>query len=116
MQINLDNKNITVIVTVDGSKEAIQSIVDHASSGLSIFKKFNGFIGGATHLNDSGTRVVQYLQWRDEASHSSCMNDPIWSHTQSSKDFMALVKTGAIEMKVDIFKVVNVADSDTEQD
>lgn len=63
MLVDDANTGCTVIVTVDGEMKDIESVIDHASEGLSKFNEFDGFIAGATHISNGRNRIIQYLQW-----------------------------------------------------
>jgi len=96
----------TVIVTVDGTVEAIAEVMEHAADGLSRFAGFGGFVAGATHVDAGGTRVVQYLQWTSAAAHEACMADPSWSQDPGSRRFMDRMAAG--DLAVDV-RTVSVA-------
>ena len=66
----------TVIVTVDAECDIIPELETHAREGLARFAELDGFVSGALHKSTDGTRLIQYLQWRDEAAHLACMHDP----------------------------------------
>ncbi len=99
--IKADNELCTVIVTVDGTAEAIARILDHATEGLSAFAGFKGFRGGATHRSSDGRRLVQYLQWDSEADHLACIGDPCWDKSPSSRQFKDMMEVGdiAVDMR-----------------
>ena len=106
MVVDSSNSNCTVIVTVEGEVKDIESVLDHASSGLARFGEFDGFIAGATHVSDERNRIVQYLQWTNKKAHEDCMNDSSWEQLESSQHFMELMKNGVIKVNVQTFKVV----------
>jgi hypothetical protein len=107
MRIDPKNTNCTVIVTVDGDSQAISSVTDHASSGLDRFAAFPGYIAGATHLSEDGSRIIQYLQWQSKEAHEACMNDPSWDDDEGSRHFIELMGTGAIKVSVGVFDVID---------
>ena len=115
MRIDGKNNVCTVIVTVDGDRQAIAGAAEHASAGLQQFKAFAGFLGGAAHLSSDGRRLVQYLQWRDEASHLACMNDPRWANSQSSRLFMQRVEEGRLKLHVGVYRVTGLTSCETNQ-
>jgi quinol monooxygenase YgiN len=92
MQIRTDAH--TVIVTVDADPGSMASIREHAASGLEAFAAFDGFLGGALHVSADGRRLVQFLQWHDEATYMACRNDTGWDDLESTRCFMELVNTG----------------------
>ena len=55
-----------VIVTVDADAAIMPELEAHARYGLEQFRDFKGFVSGALHMNDDGTRLVQYLRWQTE--------------------------------------------------
>ena len=105
MQIHTNTPCCTVIVTVDGSNAAIAAVLAHATSGLERFADHDGFLAGATHLSQDGTRIVQYLQWRDEAAYTACMASPAWESIPSSRDFMHMMARGEIAVDARVFGV-----------
>ena len=107
MTVDHKSSACTVIVTVDGLKDDIIAVLNHASQGLEVFANFDGFVAGATHLSDNGRRIVQYLQWDSKDSHEYCMKDPLWEDLDSGKMFMQLMRAGAIQVDVQTFEVVN---------
>lgn len=107
MNIESTNDYCTVIVTVDGEATDIESVLDHASDGLNLFEKFNGFISGATHISDDRKRIIQYLQWENKESHEACLADSSWSKLESSKHFIELMETGTIKVIVKTYLVIN---------
>ena len=100
MEIDAEGRLCTVVVTVDGDEAAIAEALEHARAGLRAFAAFDGFVAGATHVSADGTRIVQYLQWRREADHLACMNDPSWAESPSSRRFMEQARNGALSVKV----------------
>lgn len=105
MKIQPNSPYCTVVVLVSGDPEAIRSVLDHAIQGPALFSEFAGFIGGSTHVAEDGTRILQYLQWRDKASHEDCLRDPKWASFPSSVHFMALVESGDIQVEVKTYTV-----------
>lgn len=106
MKIETGQGNCTVIVTVDGSEKAVSTALEHASQGLTKFADFDGFIGGATHLSVDGCRLVQYLQWKDEASHTACINDPSWEQDPLSRRFQEMAAQRDLTVDVRIYRVM----------
>ncbi len=96
----------TVIVTVDTESDVMPELEDHARAGLAAFAELDGFISGALHRSTDRSRLVQYLQWRDEAAHLACMNDPRWDDLPSTNRFMEIVNSGQAVMNVGVFDVV----------
>ena len=105
MLVDVANTICTVIVTVDGKMKDIESVIDHASEGLSKFSEFDGFIAGATHISNERNRMIQYLQWINKEAYAACMNDASWEVLDSSKHFISLMKTGAIKVNVQTYEV-----------
>ncbi len=108
MHISTDRDVCTVIVTVDGEGDAMNEALTHAAAGLEDFAQFDGFVSGATHISTGGSRIVQYLQWQTQAHHESCMQDPRWGESESSRRFMELVGDGTLTISVNVFDVVAV--------
>lgn len=52
----------TVVVTVDSTAEVLDDLGAHVRAGLERFDDDEGFISGALHVINDGTRLVQYLQ------------------------------------------------------
>ena len=106
MEIRPSQRLCTVIVTLDAAPETMVELESHARDGLARFAKFDGFVAGALHKSADGTRLVQYLQWRDEAAHLAFMHDPIWHEIPSTRRFMDVVESGKASMKVGVFDVI----------
>ena len=99
----------TVIVTVDAECDIIPELETHAREGIARFAELDGFVSGALHKSTDGTRLIQYLQWRDEAAHLACMHDPRWDALPSTKRFMEIVSSDQATMKVGVFDVIALA-------
>jgi hypothetical protein len=100
----------TVIVTVRGAPAEIDAVARHAAAGLERFARNPGFIAGATHVAEDRATVIQYLQWASRREHEACMADPAWEDDPSSLHFMALMRSGAIDVGVSVVDVVAVVD------
>ena len=96
----------TVIVTVDADPEIVTEMEKHARDGLMLFADFDGFVSGALHRSADGGRLVQYLQWRSEADHRTCMNDPRWDTFGSTQRFMERIASGEARIDVRVYGVV----------
>ena len=92
--MNVDPSAHTVIVTVDSDPGSMASIMRHAAAGLETFATYDGFLGGALQVSADGRRLVQYLQWRDEAAYVACRDDAAWDDLESTRRFMGLVSVG----------------------
>lgn len=101
----------TVIVTVDGEREALAFATRHAADGIEKLANFPGFVAGATHIRDDGGKLVQYLQWTSEAAHKACMDDKSWEADPSSQKFMRLVGSGALNIDVGVYTLSRVVDA-----
>ena len=99
----------TVIVTVDASADLMPELEEHARHGLEVFSSFEGFVSGALHRSSDGTRLIQYLQWRDESAHRACVNDARWDELPSAKRFMDIVNSGQAAMHVGVFDVLAIS-------
>jgi hypothetical protein len=108
-----DHRGLTVVVTVDLAPDADATVMDdlvaHAENGLSRFAQWEGFVGGKLHRSRDGTRLIQYLQWRDEAAYRLCMDDPIWDAVPTTAGFFHHLKTGAARIDERFFDVVMTA-------
>jgi hypothetical protein len=113
--IHPDSSLCTVIVTVDAPSRVLPELERHAKDGLRRFRDFEGFIGGALHRSDDGTRLVQYLQWRSEQDHLACMNDPRWDAEPSARRFMELAQEGTATVDVRTYDVVAAEDTTPEE-
>jgi quinol monooxygenase YgiN len=100
----------TVIVTVDAEPDAMADLEAHAREGLRQFARAAGFVRGALHKSTDGRRLVQYLQWRSEADHHACMNDPRWEDAPTTRRFMELIDSGRATMDVRIYDVTAVVE------
>ena len=98
----------TVVVTVDADPEVIMDMESHARRGLGWFARFEGFVSGALHKSTDGGRLIQYLQWRSEADHLACMNDPRWDEEESTRSFLEHVVSGRATMDVRIYDVIAI--------
>lgn len=102
----------TVIVTVDAASQVIAELEAHARYGLARFPDFAGFVAGALHRSTGtgadGARLVQYLQWKTEADHLACVNDPRWDELPSTARFMELVASGQATIDVRTYDVLAV--------
>ncbi len=105
MKVDHENALCTVIVTVDGAPDAIRTATRHASEGLAHFAAFDGFVAGATHVSTDGRRIVQYLQWENEAAHAACISDSIWDELESSRLFMGMIGRDELSIDVRIYQV-----------
>ena len=110
MEIDRNNNNCTVIVSVDGDVKDIESVLNHVTSGLDLFNEFDGFIAGATHLSEDGTRIIQYLNWKNKQAHKRCTEDPRWFEHEPSRHFIDLMKSGKIKVKAEIFNIQKVVE------
>lgn len=99
----------TVIVTLDAPAEVLGELKRHAEVGLDRFPGYPGFVGGALHLSDDGTRLVQYLQWRTEEEYLACANDPSWDELPSTGLFMEAWESGRAAVDARAFSVERVS-------
>ena len=100
-----------VVVTVDAPAEVMPDLLAHARYGLGVFEEFEGFLRGALHLDDGGTRLLQYLVWRSEAEHLACMHDPRWDELESTRRFMDIVNSDGATMEVRTMRIVEERDA-----
>jgi len=98
--------SLVVIVTVDADREVMGDLLAHASYGLSVFGDFEGYGGGRLHLSEDGTRLVQYLRWRDRDTYERCRDDGRWADLESTKRFMAHVSAGRAVIDDRLYRVV----------
>ena len=98
----------TAVVTVDADPEVIMEMKKHARRGLDRFSQFEGFVSGALHKSTDGGRLIQYLQWRREADHLACMNDPRWGEEESTRRILDHVVSGRATMDVRIYDVMAI--------
>ena len=94
LTVEQSSNNHTVIVTVDAAPSVLDEMENHARTGLEAFPEYPGFVSGALHRSADGARLVQYLQWSDEAAYLACRDDPRWDKTNSADRFMAHVTAG----------------------
>ena len=101
-----DRPICTVVVTVDGSPDVLDDLVEHARVGLERFPDYSGFLGGALHLSENGTRMIQYLQWESEATYVACRDDPRWDDLESTRLFAEHIGAGRAQMDVRLYAVI----------
>ena len=100
----------TIIVTVDAAPELLPVLSAHARLGIELFKGFPGFLGGALHLSEDQSRMVQYLQWASESEYRACIDDPSWDELASTKTFMEAVDSGQAQLDARVFHVEAASD------
>ena len=100
----------TVVVTVDTTADVIGDLVEHARSGLDRFTDYDGFIGGALHISDDETRLVQYLQWASEKAYVECRDDPKWNEIATTARFADHVVAGRARVDARTYSVVAHSD------
>ena len=113
IRISLRDAPHTVIVTVDAAAEDMTDLLEHARTGLELFGGYEGFLGGATHVSEDATRLVQYLQWSSEEAYRACLDDPAWDDVPSTAKFLASVHAGAARMDARAYRVVAVSGGHT---
>lgn len=96
----------TVMVTVDADAATLQTLLEHASIGLDRFPACPGFLDGALHVDESGTRLVQYLRWASEDAYHACVDDPAWEALPSAERFREAVASGLARMDVRVLRVL----------
>lgn len=96
----------TVVVTVDTTQDVMGDLVEHARSGVDHFSDCDGFIGGALHVSDDGTRLVQYLQWESEAAYVACRDHRMWDEIASTAQFAEHVAAGRAQIDARSYRVV----------
>jgi hypothetical protein len=101
----------TVIATVEADPSLLKDLSAHAEVGLERFPAYPGFIGGALHISEDRSRLVQYLQWRAEGDYSACINDPAWSQLPSTLRFNEAVESGAAFLDVRAYQVARVVEA-----
>lgn len=101
-----DHSLCTVIVTVDAPQAVMTDLIDHARLGLDRFPDFEGFVGGALHISDDETRLVQYLQFASEPSYEAARDDPTWDEAPSTRLFAEHVAAGRALIDVRVYTVV----------
>ena len=108
MEIGGQRSVCTVVVSVDASIEVIAEMEVHARAGLTLFGECRGFVGGALHRSDDGTRLVQYLQWENDSHYLACRDDPAWDELDSTRRFMDHVAAGRATVDARSFTVASV--------
>lgn len=108
--ISTDQSLCTVVVTVDASKSVMADLVEHARFGLQRFPDYDGFLGGALHMSDDGTRLVQYLQWESQTSYAASRDDSRWDEAPSTRRFAEHVASGRALIDARTYEIV--ADTD----
>ncbi len=98
----------TVIVTVDADTDFMPALRHHARMGLDQFPSYPGYLSGALHLSDDGTRLVQYLQWRSETDYRACVEDSAWDRFPSTAVFLEAASAGEARVDARVFVVVEV--------
>ena len=99
----------TVIVTVDADPDTMPHLRHHAVAGLDRFREYAGYLGGALHVSNDGSRLVQYLQWRSETDYRACVEDPAWDRLPSTALFLEAASTGEARVDARVFAVVEVS-------
>ncbi len=94
MAHTIDPALYTVIVVVDVDPDRIEPLQAHAARGIDLFRECAGFVGGALHIDTGRRRLVQYLQWTDEAAYVRCRDDPAWDDLDSTRQFIETVREG----------------------
>ena len=107
--IRLDPRTCTVMVTVDAPPDRMPHLIEHASLGLDRFPEYSGFLAGALHLDEAGTRMVQYLQWASAEQYRACVEDPAWDELPSTRRFQKAVESGDARLDVRILEVLKVS-------
>ena len=100
----------TVVVTVDAEADVLPDLIAHAAGGLERFGDCEGFVGGALHVSDDGTRLVQYVQWSSEEAYIACRDDPRWDGLASTELFMAHLAAGRALIDARVYRVVASVD------
>lgn len=108
--VSTEQSLCTVVVTVDASQAVMADLIEHARFGLDRFPDSEGFVGGALHLSDDGTRLVQYLQWTSQASYNAARDDPNWDEAPSARQFAEHVTSGRASIDARVYDVVAHAD------
>ena len=98
----------TVVVTVDADATSMYALEAHARFGLTEFAKYPGYLGGALHVSDDRTRLVQYLQWRSREEYVACRDDARWGREPTTRAFMELMLSGKARVDARGVKVVAV--------
>ena len=110
--IHQDKACYTVIVTVEADDAATLGLMrEHASAGLDAFKAYEGYLAGALHQSVEAHRLVQYVQWRDEATYRACIEDPAWDRLPSAVLALSAVQRGLARMDVRAYEVVRSVDA-----
>jgi hypothetical protein len=95
----------TVIVTVDAPPDVMPRLEAHARAGIHGFAECPGYLGGAMHVSEDGTRLVQYLQWTSEAHYRKCVEDPRWDELSTTAEFMDAIREGRARVDARTFYV-----------
>ncbi len=66
----LINKFTTTAESAPKIVESLRSFTEHSTMGRP------GFVGASIHVSRDGSRVVNYVQWDDEASYRAMFDDP----------------------------------------
>lgn len=98
-----------VIVTVDAPAELIPRLAEHARLGIRRFPEWEGYLGGALHLSQDGTRLVQYLSWASETDYRRCIEDPEWDSLPSTREFAETVRSGNAVVDARVFAVAEAS-------
>lgn len=106
-RLAIDPAACTVVVTVDADADAMPDLVEHATMGLRAFASCPGYLGGALHRSDDGTRLIQYVQWTDAAAYERCRDDPRWDELASTGRFMAHVAARRATVDARVYQVID---------
>ncbi|MDH3678422.1 MAG: antibiotic biosynthesis monooxygenase [Acidimicrobiia bacterium] len=106
LSIPADRSVCTVIVTVDAAPTVLADLIEHARAGVEqLFPHYPGYLGGALHVSDDQTRLIQYLQWESESDYLACRDDPSWDDHESTRRFLSHIAEGRAVIEAHTFSV-----------
>ncbi len=99
-----DDAACTTIVRYEVGQDDQSELVDLCLQNLSVFKAQPGFVSGTLLRSSDGSAVVNYLRWRSEADHLTCMNSPdVAARGTALVDFL---QAGRATLEVKTYEVV----------
>ena len=105
VSIERNTKRITVMVIMEVAPADQAELIELALASQRTMAAQPGFIAGALHRGEDGTRVVQYLQWESREAHAACMASPDWNN-EDARRFMVLFDSGRATMNVQTYDVI----------
>lgn len=75
--LDVDDGYAVLINTFEVAADRATELLDNLHEAAAAMRQMRGFVSANLHLNEDGTRVVNYAQWRSKADFEAMLRHPL---------------------------------------